>query len=52
MDHGKPGKLCNLRIPFSRPGRSWKVMENLTSVWYRYVKSLQMSQHGESISDK
>ena len=52
MDHGKPGKLCNLRISFSRPGRSWKVMENLTSVWYRYIKSLQMSQHGESISDK
>ena len=52
MDHGKPGKLCNLRISFSRPGRSWKIMENLTSVWYRYIKSLQMSQHGESISDK
>ena len=40
IDHGKPGKLCNLRISFSRPGRSWKVMENLTSVWYRYIKSL------------
>ena len=52
MDHGKPGKLCNLRISFSRPGRSWKIMENLTSVWYRYIKSLQMLQHGERISDK
>ena len=22
MDHGKPGKLCNLRISFSSPGKS------------------------------
>ena len=60
MGHGKPGKLCNLRISFSKPGKSWnlifghgkswKVMETLTSVWYRYIESLQMSQHGESIS--
>ena len=24
--HGKPGKECNLRISFSRPGKSWNLI--------------------------
>lgn len=26
MGHGKPGKPWNLRILFSRPGKSWKLV--------------------------
>ena len=33
MGHGKPGKLCNLRISFSRPGKSWNLIFGHGKSW-------------------